>query len=107
MAVAKKNIYVEAELEWAEKQLLEWKDYIDARPLASLRDREGQKTTMKGGIIPYVISSIEQQGKFLQDTMEKYLKLLGEVNKMRTLEEEKKIKARGIDNLSPLEDGSI
>lgn len=106
MAV-KKNIYVEAELEWAEQQLAQWKDYVDAHPLATLKDRVGQKTTAKGGMIPYVISSIEQQGKFIQDTMEKYLKLLVEVNRMRTLEEEKKIKARGIDSLSPLEDGSI
>lgn len=107
MAVTKKTIYVEAELEWAEQQLQQWKDYVDTKPLSSLQDRVGQKTTAKGGLIPYVISSIEQQGKFLQDTMEKYLKLLGEVNRMRSLEEEKKIKARGVENLSPLEDGSI
>jgi len=106
MAV-KKSVYVEAELEWAESQLEQWKAYVDAHPLATLQDRVGQKTTAKGGMIPYVISSIEQQGKFIQDTMEKYLKLLVEVNRMRTLEEEKKIKARGIDNLSPLEDGTI
>lgn len=106
MAV-KKSVYVEAELEWAEQQLQQWKDYVDAHPLATLKDRVGQKPTKNGGMIPYVISSIEQQGKFIQDTMEKYLKLLVEVNRMRTLEEEKKIKARGIENLSPLEDGSI
>jgi uncharacterized protein YlxP (DUF503 family) len=104
---AKRNIYVEAELEWAEKQLQEWKDYIDAHPLASLKDREGQKVTQRGGVIPYVIANIETQGKFIQDTLQKYLLLLKEVNNMRSLEEEKKIKARGIDNLSPLEDGSI
>lgn len=106
MAV-KKSVYVEAELEWAETQLQQWKDYVDAKPLATLTDRLGNKPTKNGGMMPYIISSIEQQGKFLQDTMEKYLKLLSEVNKMRTLEEEKKIKARGIDNLSPLEDGTI
>jgi hypothetical protein len=106
MAV-KKNIYVEAELEWAEQQIIQWKEYVDTHPLSSLQDRVGMKPTARGGMIPYVISSIEQQGKFLQDTMEKYLKLLAEVNRMRALEEEKKIKARGIDNLSPFEDGSI
>ncbi len=106
MAV-KKNIYVEAELEWAEQQLQQWKDYVDTHPLAALADRVGQKTTARGGMIPYVISSIEQQGSFLQKTMENYLKLLGEVNKMRSMEEEKKLRARGIDNLSPMEDGSI
>src|SRR5687767_2795130 len=99
MAV-KKNIYVEAELEWAEQQLLEWKDYVSAHPLAKLVDRIEWKPTKNGGTMPMVVASIEQQGKFLQETMTKYLSLLKEVNSMRLLEEEKKIKARGIDNLS-------
>lgn len=106
MATAKK-LYTSMELEWAEKQLLEWRDYIDAHPLASLKDRVGQKPTKNGGMIPYVISSVEQQGKFIQDTLQKYLLLLKEVDNMRALEEEKKIKARGVEQLSPMEDGSI
>jgi hypothetical protein len=54
-----------------------------------------------------VIASIEQQGKFLQETMKNYLALLQQVDNMRAMEEEKKIKARGVENLSPLEDGSV
>ena len=106
MAVAKK-LFIGAELEWAEKQLVEWKEYVDAHPLISLQDRVGQKTTAKGGLIPYVISSIEQQGKFLQETMKMYLALLKEVDNMRSMEEEKKMKGRGIETLSPMEDGTI
>lgn len=106
MAVTKK-LFVGAELEWAEKQLQEWKEYVEAHPLAGLKDREGQKTTQRGGIIPYVIANIETQGKFLQDTMKNYLALLKEVDNMRAMEEEKKIKARGVENLSPLEDGTV
>lgn len=106
MAVAKK-LFVGAELDWAEKQLLEWKDYIDAHPLVSLKDRVDYKPTAKGGVIPMVIASIEQQGKFIQETMKNYLALLKEVDNMRSMEEEKKIKARGVENLSPLEDGSV
>lgn len=106
MAVAKKS-FIGAELDWAEKQLREWQDYVNAHPLASLSDRVGQKTTAKGGMIPYVISSIEQQGKFLQDTTKMYLALLKEVDLMRSMEEEKKIKARGVENLSPFEDGTV
>lgn len=106
MAVTKKS-FIGAELDWAEKQLREWQDYVNAHPLATLQDRVGQKMTAKGGMIPYVISSIEQQGKFLQDTTKMYLALLKEVDLMRSMEEEKKIKARGVENLSPLEDGSI
>lgn len=106
MAVAKK-LFIGAELEWAEKQLKEWQEYVDAHPLSTLADRVGQKTTAKGGMIPYVISSIEQQGKFLQETTKMYLALLKEVDNMRSLEEEKKMKARGIESLSPMEDGTI
>jgi hypothetical protein len=106
MAVAKK-LFVGAELEWAEKQLQEWKDYVDAHPLASLQDRLGNKPTQRGGMMPYIIASIEQQGKFIQETMKMYLMLLEQVDKMRSMEEDKKIKARGVENLSPLEDGSV
>lgn len=106
MAVAKK-LFIGAELEWAEKQLQEWKEYVDAHPLANLTDRNGNKTTLKGGLIPYTIASIEQQGKFIQDTMKMYLMLLEQVDRMRSMEEEKKTKARGIENLSPLEDGTV
>lgn len=89
MATAKK-LFVGAELEWAEKQLSEWKDYVDAHPLANLTDRIGNKPTKNGGMMPYIIASIEQQGKFIQDTMKMYLALLKEVDLMRSMEEEKK-----------------
>lgn len=106
MAVAKK-LFTSLELDWAEKQLLEWREYIEKRPLEDLKDRIGTKLTNNGGQIPYVIASIEQQGKFIQDTLQKYLLLLKEVENMRSLDEQKKIKARGVENLSPMEDGSI
>ena len=106
MAVAKKT-FIGAELDWAEKQLKEWQEYVDSKPLATLTDRIGTKLTANGGQIPYVISSVEQQGKFLQDTTKMYLALLKEVDIMRTIEEDKKIKARGVENLSPLEDGTV
>lgn len=106
MATAKK-VFVGAELEWAEQKLTEWKEYVDNRPLDSLKDRVGTKITANGGQVPYTISNIEQQGKFLQDTIKMYLTLLKEVDTMRSIEEEKKIKARGIENLSPHEEGLI
>lgn len=106
MAVAKK-LYVGAELEWAEEQLQSWKSYVDKNPLHELKDRIEFKPTARGGVMPMVVASIEQQGKFIQDTMKNYLLLLKEVDVMRSNEEEKKIKARGVENLSPLEDGSI
>ena len=38
MAV-KKTTYINAELDWAEGQLVQWKAYVDANPLPELKDR--------------------------------------------------------------------
>lgn len=94
MAV-KKNTYVSAELDWAEAQLVSWKQYVDANPLHELKDRIEWKPTAKGGMLPMVIASIESQGKFVQETMKNYLALLEQVDKLREKEEAKKIETRG------------
>lgn len=89
-----KTTYISIELEWAEKQLISWKAYVDANPLDQLRDRIEWKPTAKGGTMPMVIASIEAQGKFVQETMKNYLALLKEVDAMREKEAAKK-EARG------------
>jgi hypothetical protein len=94
MAV-KKNNYVSAELDWAEKQLESWKAYVDANPLHELTDRIEWKPTAKGGLLPMVIASRETQGKFIQETMKNYLALLEVVDKLREKEEAKKVPVRG------------
>lgn len=99
MATVKKQTFAEIELEWAEKQLKEWKEYIDNNPLHTLKDRIEWKPTSKGGTIPMVIASIEQQGKFIQDTLKNYLALLKEVDAMREAES-KKVEIRGKGELS-------
>lgn len=91
---AKKNVFIDVELEWAEAQLTSWKAYVDANPLHELKDRIEWKPTAKGGMLPMVVASIEQQGKFIQETMKNYLALLKEVDNMRAAEEAKK-EARG------------
>jgi hypothetical protein len=91
---AKKQLYTEIELQWAESQLLTWREYVDNNPLHTLTDRLSYKETKTGGMIPMVVASIEQQGKFIQDTMKNYLSLLKEVDAMRAIEEAKK-EARG------------
>ncbi|MEI6186984.1 MAG: hypothetical protein WCP46_00585 [Alphaproteobacteria bacterium] len=93
MATSKK-VFIEMELEWAEEQLQSWRAYVDANPLHELKDRVEMKPTARGGMMPMVIASIEQQGKFIQDTMKNYLSLLKEVDLMREKEETKK-EARG------------
>lgn len=91
----KKQTYINAELEWAEQKLLEWKQYVDDNPFQTMKDRIEWKPTSKGGMIPMVIASIESQVKCVRDTMKEYLVLLEQVDKMRQAEESKKKEVRG------------
>jgi len=95
----KKSTFSDIELEWAEKQLEEWKDYVNAHPFSTLQDRIDTKTAKNGGIIRTVVATVEQQGKFLQETMKNYLALLKEVDAMREAEQ-KKVEVRGKGELS-------
>ena len=95
----KQNNYISTELLWAEQQLTTWKAYVDKNPLHELKDRLSFKETKNGGMIPMVVASIEQQGKFIQDTMKNYLTLLEVVDKLRE-KEEAKVEIRGKGELS-------
>lgn len=92
---AKKQTYINTELEWAEEQLATWKKYVDQNPIHKLKDRIEWKETARGGMMPMVIASIESQGKFIQETMKNYLALLEVVDKLRQVEEAKQETARG------------
>lgn len=94
MAAPKKTTFISVELDWAEQQLSSWKEYVDANPMHTLKDRIEWKPTGKGGMLPMVIASIEQQGKFIQETMKNYLALLEVVDKLRE-KEEAKVDVRG------------
>lgn len=94
MTVAKKNTYINTELDWAEEQLTSWRQYVNDNPMHTLADRIEWKPTAKGGLLPMVIASKEAQGKFIQETMKNYLALLEIVNNLRQKEEAKK-EARG------------
>jgi hypothetical protein len=96
--MAKTNNYINTELEWAEEQLMTWKAYVDKNPLHELKDRIEWKPTSRGGTMPMVIASIEQQGKFIQDTMKNYLTLLEVVDKLRE-KEVAKAEAKGNNNI--------
>lgn len=99
MATAKKNNYINTDLDWAEEQLASWRAYIDANPIHELKDRIEWKPTSKGGTMPMVIASIEQQLKAITELMTKYLSLLEVVDKLRE-KEEAKIETRGKSELS-------
>lgn len=94
MTTRKKETFISVELDWAEEQLASWKQYVDANPLHKLTDRIEWKPTARGGTMPMVIASVEQQGKFIQETMKNYLALLEVVDKLRE-KEEAKVDVRG------------
>jgi hypothetical protein len=101
MAAPKKTTYINTELDWAEEQLSSWKLYVDANPLNMLKDRIEWKPTARGGAMPMVIASIENQGKFIQETMKNYLALLEVVDKLRKMEEAK-VQVRGNGELGSM-----
>lgn len=94
MAV-KKQIYIEAELDWAETKLKEWKEYVDDNPFPTLTHDIEYKPTKGGGLIPMVIASKESKIKCLRDTMKEYLELLKVVKTMRADEQAKKKDVKG------------
>lgn len=103
----RKSSYIDIDLDWAEKQLATWRAYIDDNPINELKDRIEWKSTKAGGTMPMVVASIEQQGKYIQETMRNYLALLKEVDLMREREDLKKSNPRGSQTLSPIEDGTL
>ncbi len=90
----KSENYISIELDWAEEQLSSWKAYVDANPLHELKDRVEMRVTARG-TYPMVISTVESQGKFIQDTIKNYLALLEVVDKLREREENKQTELRG------------
>ena len=91
----KKVTYIGDDLDWAEERLQSLKAYIDANPLDKLKDRIEWKPTSKGGAMPMVVASIEQQIKCVRDTLKDYLQMLPEINRLREVEEKKAEIARG------------
>lgn len=94
MAKAKANTYINVDLDWAEERLATWKEYIDKNPIHELKDRIEWKPTARGGAMPMVIASIEQQIKAISDLMKNYLTMLEVVDKLREVEA-KRIEMKG------------
>jgi hypothetical protein len=95
MAVAKKALLIEYELEFLESKLEELKQYIEANPFSTLADRMAWKETKGGGAIPICIANKEAQRKDLTQALKDYAEILRTVDAMREKQESKKIETRG------------
>lgn len=107
MATAKKNNYIDQELEWLEGKAEGLRAYCDNNPESSLTDRMGYRETRGGGVMPFVIASIENQIKSIRETYKDYILIIDAIARLREKEDQKKLLVRGTDDLTPMEDGSI
>lgn len=101
MAVAKKPLLIEYELDFLETKLQELKEYIEANPFSSLADRMAWKETKGGGAIPICIANKEAQRKDLTQALKDYAEILRTVDSMRKAEEAK-IETRGNAGVSTM-----
>jgi len=91
MGVRKKT-FIDVELAFADKQLAEWKAYIEANPFHKIKDYTVGKTVIKKS----------EQMKSIRETLKDYLSLLVEVERMREVESKKDIEVRGNAEVSSL-----
>jgi flagellar motility protein MotE (MotC chaperone) len=103
----KKNKYIEQDLEWLRAKVDDMKRYVDDRPVSNLTDRMGHRTVKGGGIIPYVIQTIEAQRQDLAKALKEIAEILDAISKLEKAEENKKLLVRGGEELTPMESGEI
>jgi len=99
MAITKKALLIEYELEFLDMKLQELKEYIQANPFSALADRMAYKETKGGGMIPICIANKEAQRKDLTQALKDYAEILRTVDSMRE-KEESKVEVRGKGELS-------
>jgi len=107
MATSKKNSYIDFELEWLQEKAEQLKAYVDMNPFHELDDRIRLKETAKGGVIPVLAASIEAQIKSLTQALKDYAQIIEVIDKLREKEAEKKISARGTQELTMFESGEL
>lgn len=87
--------YITDDIDFAEAQLKSWKQFILDNPVSEATDRRGEKEMPNGQIVKNaIIATRESVIKCVQDTMEKYIRLLPVIDELRTREEAKKKTAR-------------
>lgn len=101
MALAKKALLIEYELDFLEKKLQELKEYIEANPFSTLSDRMAYKETKGGGVIPICVANKEAQRKDLTQALKDYAEILRTVDGMRE-KEQAKVEIRGKGEMSTM-----
>lgn len=100
----KKNTYIDFELEWLEQKAEELKNYIDDRPLDSLKDRDFLKQTAKGGVVHMIAATVEQQRADLGKALKDYTDIVSAISTLREQEEKKEELRKGFEDVDILDD---
>ena len=94
------------EIKWLENRLEELREYIDARPLAKLEDRQGERIT-KWGTQSYTVATIEVQRKDITDAIKQYAEISEIVARMRMDQDQNETAIRGGGKLSAIDKGLL
>lgn len=99
MASKKKNPYITADLDWCEKKLIEWKNYVDnpENAFSRLEDRMALKQTTNGGVITMIAATKESQMESLRKTMKDILEILPRINELREASGNEKDMRKGFE----------
>jgi hypothetical protein len=98
MAKAKRNTFIDMDLKWLEQKAKELKEYCDSPPISQLQDRIVSGKTM---------ATIEEQVTSRRNTLKDYLQIVEAIDKLKEIENSKKVATRGDAELSPLEMGTL
>jgi hypothetical protein len=103
----KKNKYIEQDLEWLRAKVDDMKRYVDDRPVSALSDRMGHRQVKGGGLMPFVIATIESQRQDIAKALKEIAEILDAIAKLEKAEEQKKLLVRGGEELTPMENGEV
>lgn len=104
MATKKKNTYIDFELEWLEQRCSELKEYVEARPLDKLKDRDFLKQTAKGGVVHMIAATVEQQRADLAKALKDYAEIIAVIAQLREQEAKRLELRKGFSDIDVLDD---
>lgn len=94
MSTKKANSYIGFELDWLQEKAEQLKAYVDDHPFNELEDRIRLKETSRGGVIPVLAASIENQIKSLTQALKDYAQIIEVIDSLRE-KDSKKVETRG------------
>lgn len=90
-----KQSFINVEIEWLEKKILELRQYVDNNPFNTLEDRTEIVMSAKGTPVIKIIANKESQLKELRAILKDLPSMLADLDKLRELKEASQLEIRG------------